>query len=156
MRMRIIAGIAAAVLLTGCNADTRGNDGPSTEPPRATQGQEAAKSRCVAVPQALVDAIEEGLTVQGGGVLRHAREVKSNDFNNVYMVAADLQGAGLEGASDIGVWATNSLQPGEGLIFAVDAVAKEFSDLGDADRTDAQITRAADGAQQAADCARNA
>jgi hypothetical protein len=150
--------IAVAALLSACTAETSSDDsGAPTEPPqRATERQDAPESRCVAVPKGLVDAIEEGLTVQGGGTLRNARAVKSEDFNNVYMVAAELQGAGLEGADDIGVWATNGLQAGEGLIFAVDAVAKEFSGWGDADRTDAQITQAADGAQEAADCARNA
>jgi hypothetical protein len=102
-----------------------------------------------------VAAIEEGLTVSGGGSLRNARAVKSNDLEKVYMVAADIQGDGMEGNDDIGVWATNSLQ-GNGLIFSVDGFAKEFSDWGDAATTDAQITQAADGVDEAKECATNA
>jgi len=98
-----------------------------------------------------VAAIKEGLTVTGGGTLRNAKAVRSKDFEKVWMVAADIQGSGMEGSEDIGVWATNSLQ-GDGLVFAIDGFAQEFSDWGHGDTTDANITQAADGVQEAKDC----
>jgi hypothetical protein len=97
--------------------------------------------------------IASALTVQGGGSLRNGQAVKSNDFQNVFMVAADLQGSGLGGTGDIGVWATNSLDPNAGIVMAVDGVAKEFSDWPDADKTTAAITLGADGVSEAKRCA---
>jgi hypothetical protein len=121
-------------------------------PVETTAAPTTAPSRCLDVPRALVDGIETGLTVTGGGSLRNARAVKSQDFAKVYMVAADIQGSGMEGPSDIGVWATNRLGEG-GLIFAVDGFAKEFSDWSHGDQTDANITASSDGVQEAKDCA---
>jgi hypothetical protein len=69
------------------------------------------------------------------------------------MIAADIQGTGLEGEGDLGVWASNALEPGQGIVMAVDAVAQEFSDWPDADTTDANITSSSDGVSEARDCA---
>ena len=100
----------------------------------------------------MLNAIAEGLTVTGGGTLRNGYAVKSDDFAKVYMVAADIQGTGMEGDNEIGVWATNSLD-GAGLIFAVDGLAKEFSDWGRGDTSDAHITLSSDGVSEAKECA---
>lgn len=70
------------------------------------------------------------------------------------MVAADIQGSGLEGPDDVGVWATNSPKA-QGFIFAVDGVVQEFSDWGDADKTDAAIDLSADGVDEARSCAKS-
>ena len=98
------------------------------------------------------NAIATGLEVEGGAKLRNGFVVRSGDFEKVYVVAADIQGLGLEGGDDVGVWATNSPEA-EGLIYAVDSVAQEFSDWGDADQTDAGITESSDGVDQARSCA---
>jgi hypothetical protein len=58
----------------------------------------------------------------------------------------------MEGDGDIGVWATNSLD-GSRLIFAVDSFAKEFSDWGHGDTTDAHITPSSDSVSEAKECA---
>jgi hypothetical protein len=71
------------------------------------------------------------------------------------MVAADIHGIGMEGNGEIGVWATNSLD-GSGLIFAVDGLAKEFSDWGHGDTTDANIMQSSDGVAEAKECASKA
>ena len=73
------------------------------------------------------DAIAEGLTVDGGGSLRGGWIVKSSDFKKVYFVALEVDGPGIDGDGDVGTWATNS-RSGAGLIYAVDPVAREFSD----------------------------
>jgi len=157
-RLRI-ASLALFVLVVAAACGDGDGDSESasgtTGQPRSTTTQAQEPNRCVTVPSALVAAIEEGLTVSGGGTLRNARAVKSNDFEKVYMVAADIQGAGMEGNEQVGVWATNSLK-GDGLIFSVDGQAKEFSDWGDGATTDANITQAADGVDEARECARNA
>ncbi len=86
----------------------------------------------------------------GGGSLRSAQVVRSADFNSAYFVAADIQGAGLEGPHDIGVWVTNRLD-GRGA-FSVNGHANEFSDWGDGGQTDAAFSMSDDGASEAEDC----
>jgi hypothetical protein len=127
MRIRV-AGLACAVLmLVGCGGTETAESDNRTESPQATAAPTTVVGRCEKVSSAVLNAIAEGLTVTGGGTLRGGYAVKSKDFSKVYMVAADIQGTGMEGNSEVGVWATNSLD-GTGLIFAVDGLAKEFSD----------------------------
>jgi len=104
------------------------------------------------VPPALVRGIATGLEVQGGGKLRNAWAVKSEDFESVYFVSADVQGPGLEGDDDLATWGTNRLEVGGGLIFPVDSAAQEFSDWGDGDTTDANLTMDDEGAELSQDC----
>ena len=75
------------------------------------------------------DAIAEGLTVQGGGTLTDAQAVKfAEPIGNVnYAVAGEIGGPGLEDEGDIGVWAVGG-PDGDGPIWALDAVAIEFSE----------------------------
>jgi len=125
-----------------------------TEEPEPTEQPtvEAADSRCEPVDDALVSAISDGLTIDGGGSLRNAQAVRSDDFESAYFVAADVQAAGLEGANDIGIWVTNDLAAPTS-IYAVDEVAQEFSDWGDGGQTDARFSASDDGAQAARGCA---
>ena len=88
----------------------------------------------------MVAAIQEGTE---GRSLGKAAAVKSEDYEDVWMVAAMI-----EGAHDAGVWATNDLQGG-GVIFSVDGFANQFSDWGRLEG--ASITT--DGADEAKDCA---
>jgi hypothetical protein len=100
-----------AALLAGC----AGGDGERS-------------TRCEPASRGLVSAIETGLTVAGGDSLSNAFIVRSNDFENVFFVAARFEG---EGMSDtVGAWATNRAD-GSGSVFAADSFAKEFSDWGD-------------------------
>ena len=152
MRIRRIALVCAVIMLAACGGTETGESGNRTESPEATAPATTVTGRCEKVSSAVLNAIAEGLTVTGGGTLREGYAVKSNDFAKVYMVAADIQGTGMEGDNEIGVWATNSLD-GAGLIFAVDGVAKEFSDWGHGDTTDANITLSSDGVDEAKECA---
>lgn len=113
----------------------------------------STSSRCEPVAIEVVSAIETGLTVGGGGSLTNAQAVRSDDFERVYFVAADLQGAGMNGSGPVGLWATNQIDAEGGLIFAVNSMAKEFSDWGHGDTSDARITDSDDGAEEAVDCA---
>jgi hypothetical protein len=99
--------MAVAVLVAACSA-------PTALPPE-----------CVAAPGSAT-TIAEGLTVRGGGTLRDAYAVAlpaSYDFE--YVVAAEIDGVGLEGDGHIGTWATGPL--GGRRIFAANAVAQEYS-----------------------------
>jgi hypothetical protein len=148
-RLRWVALSLAVLALGGCgdSDDDGGGGGDSGDQAGGVEQQQS----CRPASKALVAAIEQGLTVTGGGKLRRAYIVRSNDFEKVYMVAADIQGDGLEGDDDIGVWATNSPKA-EGLIYAVDSVAQEFSDWGDADKTDAAIDASAHGVDEGRAC----
>jgi hypothetical protein len=98
--------VAVAILLTACSEPT------------------AVTPECVAAPESAT-TIAEGLTVQGG-TLRDAYAVAlpaGHDFE--YVVAAEIDGTGLEGDGHIGTWATGPL--GDRRIFAANAVAQEHS-----------------------------
>jgi hypothetical protein len=152
--MRIqVAGLACAVLMVAaCGGTETAESDNRTESPQATAAPTTVTGRCEKVSSALLNAIAEGLTVTGSGTLRNGYAVKSKDFSKVYMVAADIQGAGMEGNGEVGVWATNSLDA-TGLIFAVNGLAKEFSEWGHGDTTDANITLSSDGVAEAKECA---
>jgi hypothetical protein len=107
---------------------------------------------CERASEKLLKAIGTGLEVDGGGSLRNGFVVRSSDYRKIYMVAADIQGPGMEGDDEVGVWATNSPEA-EGVILAVDGFAQEFSQWPDADRADAGITQADDGVEKARSCA---
>ena len=100
------------------------------------------------VDDALVSTIGEELTVDGGGSLRNAQAVRSSNFEQARFVTADIEGRGLEGREDIGIWVTNDLEA-PGSVHAVDEVGKEFSDWGDGGQTDARFSVNDDGAQEA-------
>lgn len=152
MRHRLLALTCAALVLAACSGTETAESNNRTESPEATGPPTTVVGRCERVSSAVLNAIAEGLTVSGSGTLRNGYAVKSKDFSRVYMVAADIQGVGMEGEGEVGVWATNSLD-GTGLIFAVDGLAKEFSDWGHGDETDANITQSSDGVSEAKECA---
>ena len=152
MRMRLMIGVACVLTMVGCGGTDATDSDNRTQSPQKPAAPTTVVGRCEKVSSALLNAIAEGLIVSGGGTLREGYAVKSKDFNQVYMVAADIQGTGMEGNSEIGVWATNSLD-GSGLILAVDGLAKEFSDWGHGDTTDAHITQSSDGVSEAKECA---
>jgi hypothetical protein len=149
---RVLTIAALALAMSACGENT--TEEPASTP---TQEQSASESQgsepsCQRASRRLLAAIETGLEVTGGGRLRRGYVVRSTDFDKVYMVAADIQGPGLEAAGDIGVWATNSRR-GAGAIYAVNSVAQEFSDWRDADKTDAAIDPSAQGVDEARRCA---
>lgn len=169
----ILLAVLLAITLAACGDDgSNGDDGdvaqdtaaPESESPPATQQPEEPEerdepgeeeSRCRKVPTAVVDAISTGLEVEGGGKLRGARAVRSDDFERAYFVSADIQGPGLEGSDDIATWTTNRLGEG-GLIYAVGGLANEFSDWGDGGETDAGFSLEDDGAEESIECAKEA
>jgi hypothetical protein len=108
------------------------------------------KNRCENAPEFIVQRLEYGLNTDGV-TLRDVKTVKSNDFESVYFISADLQGPGLEGENDIATFSTNKLDS-SGLIFSVDNIAEEFFDWPLGSTTDANITMSDDGAQESKDC----
>lgn len=79
-----------------------------------------------------------------------ASAVKSSEHNKAYYIAIRFTTRGVD--DDEGVWASNSLDPGSGVIMSVDAIAKEFTDWPDASTTDAAMSSTDQGAKDALSC----
>lgn len=109
------------------------------------------KATCVTVPQAMLDGIASGAEKDVGTLkITKGEAVKSPDFKNVYFIAAHISAVGLKDA--VGVWASNSLQPGGGQIMAVDGFAQQFTVWPDADHTSAKIGKADPSVDKAKGC----
>jgi hypothetical protein len=153
---RTALALLAGIALAGC-ASTSSTSGPATASPTAAatpteqQPTPAATSRCETPSPQLVAAISDGLTITGGGSLRGAQAVRSADFEKVWFVSADLEGSGLEGDDEIATWSTNDLD-GRGMIFSVNAVAREFSEWG----SGPGFSMSDEGATESAECVKNA
>jgi uncharacterized membrane protein YeaQ/YmgE (transglycosylase-associated protein family) len=117
----------------------------------------AAKStRCIAASAGQFANIQDGIKgKQATNSIKTAWAVKSNDFSNVYMVAARIYGPGMEGKEPIGVWAINGDPASPGLTLSVDSFAKQFTSYPDASKTQAAITQSADGVSEVKTCAEN-
>src|SRR5688500_2919509 len=72
-------------------------------------GNRPAASRCLSVSSVVLTGIANGLTVDGGGTLRGAQAVRSEDFADTWLVAADIEGPGLDGPDQIAVWSTTGI-----------------------------------------------
>jgi hypothetical protein len=105
---------------------------------------------CFTVSSAVLERISQGLIP--GVTLRNGKAVRSGDYRRVWFVAAEIDGPGIEGSGDVGVWATNSLTEG-GLTFAVGGMAHQFSDWGHGEDTDAAMSISSDGYREAERCA---
>jgi hypothetical protein len=133
----IIALSIIGALVPASGDDDGGEATPTTttteETTIATETEEASETECGKPSRAFVRGISEGLTVAGGGSLSDAAYVEvPRDLQNSqgwpkWLVGADIDGSGLEGDGDIGVWATDV---NNGPIWVVNQVAREFSEWG--------------------------
>jgi hypothetical protein len=120
-----------------------------------TSNQPAAdNSRCVQASSAQLNIIQSGVRgVDADNYVKTAWAVKSNDFNNVWMVAAFIYGTGMENGTGPGAWAISGDANSPGLTLAVDGFAQSFTNYPDASKSDAQISPYDDGVQEAIACA---
>ena len=127
----LIVAMAVLIALAIVGALIPAEDEETTQTTETTETTET--DACARPPSQFVLDIEEGLTVSGGGTLRDAWYVEvSADLQNTngwpsWLLAADLEGSGLEGTDDVVVWATGANQ---GLVLSVDEVTREFSEWG--------------------------
>ncbi len=111
-----------------------------------------SEDRCIPAPAWLMEELEESLTVAGGGSLEPGWAVKSDDFANVWFVAAVINGDGMDGA--IGVWVkSGALHEETGAILSADGVAHEFSTWFYGPDTDFNVSYLNDGGMEAKACA---
>jgi hypothetical protein len=113
--------------------------------------------RCVPASPAQIEYIQTGIKDidQNNDVTSNIWAVHSNDFENIWFVAAEIQGSGIQPKEAIGVWAISGDPASPGIILSVDGFAKNFSIYPDGSTTDAQTAMSDDGAQEALACATN-
>lgn len=149
MRLPLIALLLVA--LVGCGSDDEsaesapeGRDKPANSAPADPE----PSSDCEEPTPALLRAIEEG-NESVAFKLGNAAAYLSPDYKQVYFVAAEMSGPGLEDG-DVGVWATTNLETGP--ILAVDGFARQFSVWPDSDQGQMDIGAADPGVGKAKDC----
>ncbi len=119
--------------------------------PLFAQAPTPSSAECLTPTMQLVENIASGMHYDGGRNLGVAGAVKSGSHANAFFVAARIDEPGLDG--DIAVWATTSLE-GDGLIFSVNDLAKEFSAFPDGGRTEVTFSMSDLGASQSRECVR--
>jgi hypothetical protein len=110
----------------------------------AVQAEKASESPCLNVPKAKVQSIIEGFKRPTTAI--NAAAVKSDFWDGTYMIAVEFK---TDGFTDVGVWGSDSLR--EGLLFAVDGMAQEFTDY-PAEVNGERLDITLDGAQEAKEC----
>lgn len=115
-------------------------------------------TRCLQVPERAVEALSEG--IEKGITVRGAQAVKSATLSNgkeIYFVAVDLQGEGINDTVDVALFATRSGIEDDNTVgfISVDALAIEFSDWGPSAGTKLEIDNSQDGASLAEECVRH-
>lgn len=158
-RSFVAVGLVLAVTACGGGSDSDSPDDTvaapeqaETEEPRPSPTPPARSKRCLDVEPAKLAAIAEGAEDGVGGItFSTGAAVKSKDYSQVFMIAGRFTVPGVK-QPQVGIWASNALPAGEGLLLAVDGFAQEFTDWPDADKTDAKIGLGADGTDEAKDC----
>lgn len=114
----------------------------------------AQNNRCVPASQQQIETIRIGIKdIDTNNDIQTAWAVKSNDFENIWFVAAEIQGPGILPKQAVGIWAISGDPATPGTILSVDGFAKQFSIYPDGATTDAQITMNDDGVQEVVSCA---
>jgi hypothetical protein len=98
----------------------------------------SSQADCLTVDSALGNSIVGGAESGTGAQFVRASAVKSPDFENVFFIAVEFSAMGV--SNQVGVFASNSLADGGGIIMAANRAAKQFTIWPDADRTQASIS----------------
>jgi hypothetical protein len=112
--------------------------------------------RCIPATEKQLDFINYAVSANTkSNYIQTGYAVKSNDFKNVYMIAVLLYGPSMEEGAGPAVFAVAGEPETPHTWLAVNAFAKEFTDLPDASSTDAEITISADGVEESISCTKN-
>ena len=158
MNARIATPIAAVLLVAACSSSsepeaalTATQEAPATEAAAdPTPAEQEPVEACETAPDELAAAIIDGEEEGAGLAPVASAAVLSPDFEQVYFIAVEFSATGVD--NQVGVWASNSLEPGGGIIMAVDGMAQEFTVWPDADSTDAAISPADPSVESAKAC----
>ena len=129
--------------------------GETSEREQKEQERLSATGECEQVPEATLTQISESLTVDGGSI-RAAHQVRSKLYNNIYMVAAEIEGPGLDGPDDIGVWASGEIQGTDATLSWVNSEARDNSELlGGSQQGTTRFTPTAHGIRESIQCVKD-
>ena len=145
----VLAWLAIAMLaVAACGGET-------SEREQKEQERLSATGECEQVPDATLAQISESLTVDGGSI-RAAYQVRSKLYNNIYMVAADIEGPGFEGPDQIGVWASGEIQGTDATLSWVNSEARDNTELlGGSREGTTRFTPTAHGIRESIKCVRD-
>lgn len=134
----------AAIIIAGCTSSKSSNQ------------TDTMNSRCQPASTRQIDNIRSGVKdIAINNDISSIWAVKSGDYDNVWFVAAQITGPGINAGDAIGLWAISGDPTNPGLTYSVNSMANEFSSWGDGTKTSAQLSQFDDGAQEALECARN-
>lgn len=112
----------------------------------------AQKALCVPASSAQISDLRESIKYKADyNDIESTYMVRSNDYQKVYFVAAQITGPGLDNI--IGVWAITGDPDTPGMFFSVNGYAHVFSGFGIGSTTDANFTMDKHGAEEAYFCA---
>lgn len=130
--------LLAALLLAGCSSSgTTGEAATTSATTSATRSPTTAASTCSDAAIPLVRAVEEGITVPGGGSLTDAKVVtvpqdqRSTTGWPVAILAANIAAKDGSWPKALGSWAVNEA-PSYGPIIALNPEARALTSWGDA------------------------
>ena len=134
--MKKLLTLIAIATLVGCESD------------------EETLAKCTPVPSEMVEVLNGGFSNEGYAIAPNTvRAVKSNAFKSLYFIAGRATGPQLPPPGHIGVWASNSLQAGEGMILSVNWLATDYSVWPDGKETQAKISLSDHGKFESESCA---
>lgn len=133
-QQKVFLAIFVILLITACSSE------PDT-------------SRCLPATLKQLDFINYAVqSMQASNSIKDGWAVKSNDYENVYMVATLIYGPAIEEGVGPAVFAVGGDPETPHTWLAVNGYATEFTEFPDAGKTDAEITLNSDGVQEAIDC----
>lgn len=111
-------------------------------------------SRCVPASAPQIRFIRIAVQgVESTNDIKDVYAVASNEFHNVWLVAAKITGPGISANEAIGVWAMDGDATNPTVVYAVEHFAKEFSGLRLASDSFLNLDSSSDGVQEAISCA---
>jgi hypothetical protein len=111
--------------------------------------------RCLAASELQMEYIRNGIKqIQESNDALNGYAVRSNDYQRVWFVSAEITGPGIEAKQAIGLWAMSGDLEFPTTVFSVDGFAKEFSYWSDGTKAEPQLSISDDGAQDALSCAK--
>lgn len=159
MKRILIFIFSIALISMGCGSSTSVSPTPvATSIPTlpSLPTNTALPLRCVPASSAQIENIRVGVKgIEQNNDIKSVYAVRSNDYERVWFVAAEITGTGIQPKQVIGLWAISGELEQPGLTYSVNSFALQFSDWGDGTKTDAQLSEFDDGAQEAIFCSLN-
>jgi hypothetical protein len=154
----VMAALGLAAGLTGCEQDSPGSTSVQPQPERSAEAAAPAETpgftataadRCLPVDLQMLEAIALGAHDYEVTPIRGAA-IKSADYENLYLIA--MQFTPDDSEPETGIWASESLEPGQAQIIAVNGFAREYTVWPFGADTSLQVTQDDDGAREAVAC----